>query len=77
MRALTTRLPLAVWLLLTACATPDGSTPGGSPTLAKIEHIVVIYAENRSFDSLYGLYPGASGLANATPTSWTQTDLAW
>ena len=31
--------------------------------LARIEHIVVIYAENRSFDNLYGLFPGANGIA--------------
>ncbi len=34
--------------------------------LDKIDHIVVIYAENRSFDNLYGLFPGANGIANAT-----------
>ncbi|MBI3452520.1 MAG: acid phosphatase, partial [Rhodospirillales bacterium] len=33
--------------------------------LDKIEHIVVIYLENRSFDNLYGLFPGANGVANA------------
>src|SRR2546427_343856 len=26
-------------------------------TLGKIEHIVIIYGENRSFDNLYGLFP--------------------
>jgi phospholipase C len=41
---------------------------------AKIEHIVVIYAENRSFDHLYGLFPGANGIANATPEQKTQLD---
>ena len=35
---------------------------------------MVIYAENRSFDNLYGLFPGANGIAQATPASWTQTD---
>ncbi len=30
----------------------------------KIEHLVVIYQENRSFDSLYGLFPGANGIAD-------------
>jgi len=34
--------------------------------LAKIKHVLVIYAENRSFDHLYGLFPGANGIANAT-----------
>lgn len=32
--------------------------------LNNIEHIVVIYLENRSFDSLFGLFPQANGLAN-------------
>jgi phospholipase C len=31
----------------------------------KINHIVVIYQENWSFDGLYGEFPGANGLANA------------
>lgn len=30
-----------------------------------IENVVVIYGENRSFDNLYGLFPGASGVADA------------
>ena len=38
------------------------SAPKG---LAKIDHIVVIYLENRSFDSLFGNFPGANGLAHA------------
>src|SRR5258708_21529825 len=42
--------------------------------LHSIRHIVVIYQENWSFDSLYGLFPGANGLANATPASLNQTD---
>jgi acid phosphatase len=68
-----TRRSLLVLLLsLTGCTTPPGS--GVPDSLARIEHIVVIYAENRSFDNLYGLYPGANGVANATPASWTQTD---
>lgn len=33
--------------------------------LAKLDHIVVIYLENRSFDSLFGNFPGANGLAQA------------
>ena len=42
--------------------------------LARIEHIVVIYAENRSFDHLYGLFPGAEGLAQASTEQKTQLD---
>jgi acid phosphatase len=42
--------------------------------LDRIDHIIVIYAENRSFDNLYGLFPGADGIANATPAQYTQLD---
>src|SRR5215468_1094043 len=42
--------------------------------LRDIKHIVVIYQENWSFDSLYGLFPGANGLAQASPASLNQTD---
>jgi len=42
--------------------------------LHKIQHIVVIYAENRSFDNLYGLFPGANGIAQATPEQYRQKD---
>jgi phospholipase C len=34
--------------------------------LQNINHFVVIYQENWSFDSLYGFFPGANGIANAT-----------
>ena len=34
--------------------------------LRRIKHIVVVYLENWSFDSLYGRFPGADGLAQAT-----------
>ena len=36
----------------------------------RIKHVVVIYAENRSFDNLYGDFPGADGLNNANATSF-------
>ena len=32
--------------------------------LRRIGHTIVIYQENWSFDSLYGQFPGADGLAN-------------
>jgi acid phosphatase len=49
----------------------DGLAPGiagsGDPTTralrSKIDTIVVIYAENRAFDNLYGNFPGAQGLS--------------
>jgi acid phosphatase len=48
--------------------------PVAKPTLNDIEHIVVIYAENRSFDNLYGLFPGANGIKQATKEQYTQVD---
>jgi phospholipase C len=54
-----------------SCATHATSA---KPGLAGVEHILVIYAENRSFDHLYGLFPGANGLANATPSQYMQVD---
>src|SRR5256885_5853995 len=58
--------------ILTACAaSPQAEATQG---VARIEHIVVIYAENRSFDHLYGLFPGADGIANATLGQKTQLD---
>src|SRR4051794_25299944 len=44
------------------------------PRYDDIQTIVVIYAENRSFDNLYGTFPGADGLANASATAVTQLD---
>src|SRR5262249_456389 len=32
------------------------------PGFEKIGHIIVLYLENRSFDNLYGLFPGAEGI---------------
>ena len=34
----------------------------------RLKHIVVIYQENWSFDSLYGQFPGADGLQNGFDT---------
>lgn len=42
--------------------------------LGKITTIVVIYLENHSFDNLYGLFPSADGIANATPEATRQVD---
>jgi phospholipase C len=39
--------------------------------LRKIKHVIMIMQENRSFDSYFGTYPGASGIpmANGKPTA--------
>ena len=63
---------LCLSALLAGCAVLE--TGLSRKDLAKIEHIVVIYAENHSFDNLYGLFPGANGIANASPDAATQLD---
>jgi acid phosphatase len=59
-----------------ALAVIGGTAHAAPPAAAldKIQHVLVIYAENRSFDHLYGMFPGANGLANATPEQYTQID---
>lgn len=47
-------------LALAARAEPG---PAANP-FARIGHIVVIFTENRSFDNVFGLFPGAEGLAS-------------
>jgi len=62
---------LVAALLVVACATTSPRTPPAS--LAAIEHLIVIYQENWSFDSLLGKFPGANGIAGASPASIAQT----
>ncbi len=69
-RALVCALVLSA--LLAACATEQYAPQRTG--LNRIDHIVVIYAENRSFDNLYGLFPGANGIAAATAQQYTQVD---
>jgi acid phosphatase len=61
-------------LLAAACTTsnkvsPDAGNGSSNPpdapdaaSLASIKNVVVIYAENRGFDNVYGKFPGANGL---------------
>jgi phospholipase C len=42
--------------------------------LQNIDHFVVIYQENWSFDALYGSFPGANGISQASATSLSQLD---
>ena len=55
---------LFMMIALYVCSAWSSAT-GASPehaSLRQIETIVVIYAENRSFDNLYGLFQGADGI---------------
>ena len=61
-------LGAAVLLVAIACGGPTQSaTPTLTPTpealgIRKIQHVVMIMQENRSFDQYFGLYPGSDGL---------------
>ncbi len=66
-----------------------GAVPGGwfvhaahaaGPGIGQIDNVVVIFAENRSFDNLYGHFPGANGIDQASPRasrSATATAPCW
>src|SRR5262245_16362890 len=64
---------LAAIVGIVGCSSSSAPPPRPA-SLASIEHVVVIYAENRSFDNLYGLFPGANGIESATPEQYTQVD---
>ena len=68
--------PVATWPLAVAaasCLSFGGQTNAVSP-LNNVDHIIVIYQENWSFDGLYGSFPGANGIANASANSLNQID---
>jgi acid phosphatase len=58
-----------------ADAGPGGAGgAGGAGSLeADVQNIVVIYAENRAFDSLFGKFPGAHGLSDVVDSSGQPT----
>src|SRR5881275_1737396 len=66
---------LASVLALTALPTA-GATSSSSDSLGRINHIVVIYEENHSFDNLYGGWEAVNGRANADAAHTTQVDEA-
>jgi acid phosphatase len=70
---LLTPLALAAVLALSACADSDNPAPVDTTVALqnKVQNIVVIYAENRSFDNLYGNFPGANGLDTVVDSSGT------
>jgi phospholipase C len=56
------------WLpvMAAAAAGRPAALPAG---INKIQHVVVIFQENRSFDSYFGTYPGADGIPTSTAGS--------
>jgi acid phosphatase len=79
LRAALAPLAIASLLALAACNDGDASAPvvptPDTTTLLqqKVKNIVVIYAENRSFDNLYGNFPGANGLSTVVNADGSTT----
>jgi acid phosphatase len=55
-------------------AAPAATSAASPSALRHIDHLVVIYLENRSFDNLYGQFGGANGISDAPRTARTQVD---
>jgi phospholipase C len=54
-----------------------GATPSSGPTTAradagleKIQHVIIVVQENRSFDNYFGTYPGADGIPRSANGTW-------
>ena len=52
----------------------DRARAADHPGIDQIQNVVVIFAENRSFDNLYGHFPGANGIDQASKESLQQRD---
>ena len=70
-------LAFVLSLAAAAVAAVGGASAEPNPAaLAQINHIVVIYEENHSFDNLYGGWEGVNGLTSADPAHTTQVNQA-
>jgi phospholipase C len=65
MKAFALLLAGGLWLASALSAPPAVGADGPD----RIEHVVIIFMENRGFDHLYGRFPGANGLTGAGPTA--------
>jgi phospholipase C len=71
MRKIYTAIALLATILLGSSCRKTLPLPG---EVEKVKHVVVIYLENHSFDNLFGQFPGANGIQNATVANYTQVD---
>ena len=58
-------LVLAAGLLMVSAAQAEAAGKGKSAPAMKdipIKHVIIIFQENRSFDTYFGTYPGADGI---------------
>jgi acid phosphatase len=74
MRRFRVALIILALLAISLPTRQPGARAQSGNAVKPINHIIVLYLENHSFDNLYGSFPGANGLANATPAQMTQVD---
>src|SRR5215468_240225 len=77
---------ISILLMLAGAGCSDDSG-SGDPLADKVDTIVVIYAENRGFDNIYGAFPGANGIPStglvnqadrdASGTALTDLPMTW
>src|SRR6478609_4429831 len=76
MRSSSVRIGAVALALAAVVAVVVSSAAGGKDkgrdSLQKVNHIVVIYEENHSFDNLYGGWEGVNGRSNAPAAQTTQ-----
>lgn len=65
-----------VLMNVVGCKKSDNTTLSFNDGIKKVNHVVVLYLENHSFDNLYGRFPGANGFngTNFKPTN-SQVDV--
>src|SRR5438067_2796477 len=66
----------AATMLVAVLAAPAASAAKAGSPLDRIDHIVVVYQENHSFDNLYGGWEGVDGLATADAAHTVQVNQA-
>jgi len=67
-------LVLLIGMLMASAARAEAAGKGQAASALKdipIQHVIIIFQENRSFDSYFGTYPGADGIPmrNGVPTA--------
>jgi acid phosphatase len=71
-----TLLAAASLAVVSAPAAASRGHHDGAKALSRIDHFVVVYQENHSFDNLYGGWEGVDGVAGADPARTTQVSQA-
>jgi acid phosphatase len=76
LRLFSSLMIISLSLLPSGVLAAPSAAGSGIDKLNQIEHIVVIYEENHSFDNLYGGWEGVNGLSNADAAHTTQVNQA-